>query len=82
MAGPGRKQRFSELLRRARSDRAQFVTRHGTEVAVVLDIAEYRRLSGRSTDFKQYLLAAPRTDELAVGRSADVARTVDLAALA
>ena len=73
------KQRFSELIRRARSDGARFVTRHGAEVAVVLDIDEYRRLSGQSTDFKQYLLAGPHTDELAVERFRELPRSIDLA---
>ena len=37
------KQRFSELIRSVEVDGPQFVTRHGEEVAVVIDIAEYRR---------------------------------------
>nr|BFE80969.1 hypothetical protein GCM10020093_035700 [Planobispora longispora] len=41
------KQRFSEVVRRAVSEGPQVVTRHGEEVAVVIDIAEYRRLKGR-----------------------------------
>jgi len=73
------KQRFSELIRQARSHGVQFITRHGAEVAVVLDIDEYRRLSGQSTDFKQYLRAGPHTDELAVGRVRELPRSVDLA---
>ena len=72
------KQRFSELIRQARSDGAQFVTQHGAEVAVVLDIDEYRLLSGQSTDFKQYLLAGPHSDELVVERSRELPRSVDL----
>lgn len=51
------KQRLSELLRRAASDGPQFVTKHGEEVAVVLDIVDYRRLtgSGEAVDFKLVL---------------------------
>ena len=37
------KQRFSEVVRAAEKA-PQIVTRHGKEVAVVLDIEEYRRL--------------------------------------
>jgi len=38
------KQRFSEVLRRASAEGDQIVTRHGVEVAAVIDIAQYRRL--------------------------------------
>jgi prevent-host-death family protein len=72
------KQRFGELIRQARSHGVQFITRHGAEVAVVLDIDDYRRLGGQSTDFKQYLLAGPHPDELVVERSRELPRSVDL----
>ncbi|WP_245192951.1 type II toxin-antitoxin system Phd/YefM family antitoxin [Amycolatopsis alba] len=51
------KQRLSELLRRAVAEGPQFVTKHGEEVAVVLDIADYRRLTGggEAVDFKLVL---------------------------
>ncbi|WP_236725241.1 type II toxin-antitoxin system Phd/YefM family antitoxin [Amycolatopsis orientalis] len=51
------KQRLSELLRRAAAEGPQFVTKHGEEVAVVLDIADYRRLvgGGEAVDFKLVL---------------------------
>lgn len=88
------KQRFSELLRQARSDGAQFVTRHGTEVAVVLDIADYKHLRGEVTDFKAFLRQAPYLDDvdglgdvrdaddldgLGIERDHDIGRLVDLA---
>jgi prevent-host-death family protein len=38
------KQRFSEVLRKAAAEGDQIVTRHGVEVAAVIDFAEYRRL--------------------------------------
>jgi prevent-host-death family protein len=56
------KQRFSEVLRAASRGEAQIVTRHGEEIAVVIDIAEYRRLRGEATSFMDYLGAAPHTD--------------------
>ena len=40
------KQRFSEVLRAVEKDGPQTITRHGQEVAVVVDIAEYRKLTG------------------------------------
>jgi prevent-host-death family protein len=72
------KQRFSELIRHARSDGAQFVTKHGAEVAVVLDIVEYRRLRGQSADFKEYLRQGPYTDDLDLLRVRELPRGADL----
>ena len=63
------KQRFSELIRSVHTDGPQFVTRHGEEVAVVIDIAEYRRLQGGAEDFKEFLLTAPDIDLPAIDRN-------------
>jgi len=71
------KQRFSELLRTAHVDGPQFVTRHGREVAVVIDIVDYRHLRGDETDFKDYLLSGPPFDELELSRSTEQPRTMD-----
>jgi len=38
------KRQFSEVLRRAADEGGQIVTRHGVEVAAVVDITEYRQL--------------------------------------
>jgi prevent-host-death family protein len=72
------KQRFSEVLRSARSDGPQFVTKHGDEVAVVLDIREYRRLQGGARDFKEFLRAGPDLEALDIRRAGEIARSVDL----
>jgi prevent-host-death family protein len=72
------KQRFSELIRSVATEGPQVVTRHGEEVAVVIDIAEYRRLRGGGPDFKQFLRSAPDFDELTINRSTAPARTVHL----
>jgi prevent-host-death family protein len=72
------KQRFSELIRLVHTDGPQFVTRHGEEVAVVIDIAEYRRLRGGVEDFKEFLASAPDLDLLEIDRPATPARIVDL----
>jgi len=70
------KQRFSEVIRSAATDGPQFVTRHGEEVAVIIDIAEYRRLRGGGQDFKTFLQSAPDI-ELDIDRSAAPARLID-----
>ena len=71
------KQRFSELLRTAHSDGPQVVTRHGVEIAVVIDIADYRHLTGEIADFKEYLRAGPDFGDLELARSGEKARIVD-----
>jgi prevent-host-death family protein len=43
------KSRFSELVRRARSDGPQHVTVHGREEVVVIAADEFRRLKGERT---------------------------------
>jgi len=71
------KQRFSELIRSAHVDGPQVVTRHGEDIAVVIDIAEYRQLKGEVVDFKDYLRAGPHFDDLDLSRSADHPRQLD-----
>ncbi|GIJ29426.1 antitoxin [Micromonospora qiuiae] len=74
------KQRFSEVLRAAASGEAQVVTRHGQEVAVVIDINEYRRLRGEQVELMDYLRSGPLLDiDLDVERATDLPREVDLA---
>jgi len=73
------KQRFSELIRTAHADGPQVVTRHGEEIAVVIDIAEYRHLKGETAEFKDYLRAGPAFDDLDLSRPADQPRSIDLA---
>ncbi|GAA3173409.1 type II toxin-antitoxin system Phd/YefM family antitoxin [Nonomuraea roseoviolacea] len=72
------KQRFSEVVRRAHDEGPQIVTRHGEDVAVIIDMAEYRRLKGDEPDFKEFLLSAPDLTELDLTRSKDLPREVDL----
>lgn len=74
------KQRFSELIRAAQTDGPQVVTRHGQEIAVVIEIAEYRHLQGQLVDFKDYLRSGPDFDDLDLDRAADGPRTIDWAA--
>jgi prevent-host-death family protein len=62
------KQQFSRVVERARTEGPQLVTRNGKEVAVVLDVEEYRRLSGHGGDFKTFLASFPDV-ELPIERS-------------
>jgi prevent-host-death family protein len=73
------KQRFSELLRAAQLDGPQFVTKHGQEVAVLIDVVEYRHLCGQQVEFKDYLREGPGFDDLDLSRSTEPPRDIDWA---
>jgi len=75
------KQRFSEVLRAAEAGEPQIVTKHGEEVAVVIDIAEYRRLRGEQVELMEYLRADPVDDvdlDDEIDRPRELPRDVDL----
>jgi len=82
------KQRFSEVLRAVANDGPQTITRHGEEVAVVIDMAEYRRLTGPKKNFAQQLAAFPKLvtrsaepdvfDEIEAERKNEYPRDIDL----
>jgi hypothetical protein len=55
------------------------VTKHGEEVAVVVSIEEYRRLTDELPSFKEFLLTSPDLDALEIERSRERARVVELA---
>ncbi|HEY3556600.1 MAG TPA: type II toxin-antitoxin system Phd/YefM family antitoxin [Kribbella sp.] len=73
------KQHFSELIRSVQTDGPQFVTKHGRQVAVVLDIVDYRRMIGVEfvEDFKSFLASAPDMSMLEIERPMDPERPVD-----
>jgi antitoxin Phd len=64
------KARFSELLKRARTEGPQVVTKRGQEAAVLLSAKEWRELQARARpSLKDLLLSAEaRTDELVPAR--------------
>jgi prevent-host-death family protein len=82
------KQRFSEMIRAVTNEGPQVITRHGEDVAVVVDIGEYRRLTRPSVDLAAVLLGGPKLDdgvadvfaEIEAERKADFGRAVDLEA--
>lgn len=81
------KQRFSEMIR-AVATGPQVITRHGEDVAVVVDISEYRRLTRPAVDLASILLGGPKLDdsaaeifaEIEAERKADFGRVIDLEA--
>jgi prevent-host-death family protein len=82
------KQRFSEMIRAVTSEGPQVITRHGEDVAVVVEIDEYRRLARPAVDLASILLGGPKLDdsaadvfaEIEAERKADFGRVVDLGA--
>jgi prevent-host-death family protein len=87
MAGPGHwllqdaKARFSELVRKVRSEGPQHVTVHGRDEVVVIAAEDYRRLSGDRTgkDLIKALQSSPRRDiDLAPARGAMPVRSVEV----
>jgi len=55
------KAKFSELLERCSAEGPQMVTRRGEEAAVLVPIAEWRRLNAQP-DMKELLLSGPQFD--------------------
>ena len=56
------KNKFSELIDRAVSEGPQVITRHGVEVAVVMPMAGYRKLTAPKKPLGDFLLASPLRD--------------------
>ena len=73
------KQQFSRVVEQARTEGPQVVTKHGREVAVVLDVEDYRRLRGETTDFRGFLVGPPHVDvDLPIERDRDPGPDVEL----
>ena len=72
------KQRFSELVERARREGPQVVTKHGREAVVVVSIEEYRRLRGDEPSLVEFIRSGPDLDLLDIDRADDRGRDVAL----
>lgn len=72
------KTRLSEVIEEANTTGPQIITRHGTERAVVLSIAEYRALAAHKPDLRAYLLGGPKVDSFDVPRDRDTGRDITL----
>ena len=75
------KARFSELVRRVRSEGPQHVTVHGRDEVIVIAAEEFRRLRGDVTGqaLVDMLQASPHRDvDIAPSRSAMLVRNVSL----
>jgi prevent-host-death family protein len=75
------KARFSELVRKVRSDGPQHVTVHGRDEVVVISAEEFRRLKGEKTGqaLIQAMQASPHREvEIAPERFVIPVRNVEL----
>lgn len=69
------KNRLSEVLNRA-DETPQLITRRDRGYVVIAQ-EKYRELTGERPDFIQYLLSAPRIDDLGLARDKSPMREVD-----
>ena len=53
------KNKFSQLVEKARHEGPQFVTRHGKESVVVLSVEAYRKIVKPKSDLFQFIQASP-----------------------
>lgn len=72
------KTRFSEVIEEANSNGPQIITRHGSERAVILSVADYRTLTAHKPDLREYLLGGPKVDSFEVKRDRDTGRKIRL----
>ena len=72
------KTKLSELIEDANTKGPQIITRHGSERAVILSIAEYRALKAQKQDFRAYLLGGPKFDDFDIERDKDTGREIVL----
>jgi antitoxin Phd len=66
------------VIEEANTKGPQIITRHGSERAVVLSVAEYRALTAHRPDLRAYLLGGPKVDDFAVTRDRDMGRDAGL----
>ncbi len=75
------KAKFSEVVKLAASEGPQVVTCRGVETAVVISMADYKRLEATKPSFVDHLLAMPRLDDNLIAkleeRSKDTGREIE-----
>ncbi len=72
------KTRLSEVIEAAHTAGPQILTRHGTERAVLLSIADYRAITAHQPDLRAYLLGGPKVDSFEIERDRDTGREIPL----
>jgi prevent-host-death family protein len=73
------KNRFSELVEKARKNGPQVVTRRGKKVVVVVSVEDYEKLRSPDTDLVAFFASSPlKGAELDLERSKEEAREIEL----
>ena len=75
------KNRLSELVDRAAHDGPQTITRHGKEAAIVVSVAEFRKLAAPASkgDLVDFLRRSPLAGvDLKISREVDFGREIEL----
>ena len=72
------KSRFSEVVDLTLTEGPELVTRRGSEAVVILAVEDYRRLVGDAPNLIDHLLSVPRGEVLAITRSKQPIRELDL----
>jgi len=79
------KQRFSEVIRAVEREGPQIITRHGEDVAVIIEIGQWHALTAPAVDLTEVLLAPSTLDddsaailtEVEAARKQDFGRDID-----
>ena len=66
------KQRFSEMIRAVTSQGPQVITRHGEDIAVVIDVSQFHRLTRAAINLTDVLLGGPKVDDSIVDVFAEI----------
>lgn len=72
------KNKLSSLIDIVLHGKAQCITRRGEDAVVVISMEEYLKLKNKKLSLKEFLLSAPKVENLDFTRSKGVAREVDL----
>ena len=71
------KAKLSEVVDKAVRSGPQYITRHGKNTAVVISVAEYRKLRNRNESLVEFFQRSPLRG-LHIERSKDIPRNVEL----
>jgi antitoxin Phd len=73
------KNRFSELMRRAREEGPQVITRHGRDAAVLVSAEAFRKISKPAGSLAEFVRKSPLSGlKLELRRSRDTGRDLSL----
>jgi prevent-host-death family protein len=73
------KNKFSNLVDKARHDGPQIVTRHGKESVVIIAIEDYQKLNKPTSDFISFFKKSPLSDiNLDLTRDKSSSRDIEL----